>query len=128
MRLKISSTSRARSNSWTASVWQGACPHPGDRSPDALCSWPDGRPVRLFELQRGGDWTLYRFGAGPLPDIAGVNAYAIGSDLLDPHTTARSAYQAHDDEYILIRPDGHIGLRTQDAARTQPPSPRTCRR
>ncbi|MFE4873700.1 FAD-dependent monooxygenase [Streptomyces sp. NPDC056682] len=96
--------------------WDGAGPHPGDRSPDALCSWPDGRPVRLFELQRGGDWTLYRFGVSPLPDVAGVNAYSIGSDLLDPHATARSAYQAHDAELILVRPDGHIGLRTQDAA------------
>ncbi|MFI8535032.1 FAD-dependent monooxygenase [Streptomyces aquilus] len=101
--------------------WDGAGPHSGDRSPDALCSWPDGRPVRLFELQRGGDWTLYRFGAGPLPDVAGVNAYSIGSDLLDPHGTAGSAYQAHDDELILLpRTD------TSDCAPgMQPPSPRT---
>lgn len=27
--------------------------------------------------------------------------------------TARSTYQAHDAELLLIRPDGHIGLRTQ---------------
>ncbi|POM24941.1 Pentachlorophenol 4-monooxygenase [Actinomadura rubteroloni] len=96
-------------------AWDGAGPHPGDRSPDATCSRPDGRPVRLFELQRGGDWTLYRFGAGPLPEVAGVNAYSIGTDLLDPHAAARSAYQALDDEFVLVRPDGHIGLRTTDA-------------
>ncbi|MFD8804611.1 hypothetical protein [Streptomyces sp. NPDC059597] len=45
-----------------------------------------------------------------------VNAYAIGSDLLDSHATARSEYQAHDAELILVRQDGHVGLRTQDAA------------
>ncbi|RZU36686.1 hypothetical protein EV284_4186 [Streptomyces sp. BK022] len=96
--------------------WDGAGPHSGDRSPHALCSRPDGHPVRLFELQRGGDWTLYRCGVGPLPEAAAVTAYAIGSGLLDPHATARSAYQAHDDELILVRPDGHVGLRTRDAA------------
>ncbi|EWC60263.1 Salicylate hydroxylase [Actinokineospora spheciospongiae] len=97
-------------------AWNGAGPHPGDRSPDATCARPDGRPVRLFELQRGGDWTLYRFGGGPLPDIAGVNAHSIGTDLLDPHAAARSAYQARDGEFVLVRPDGHIGHRTEDAA------------
>jgi hypothetical protein len=47
---------------------------------------------------------------------AGVNTYAIGKDLLDPHQAAQAAYEARADELILIRLDGHVGHRTDDMA------------
>jgi hypothetical protein len=72
-------------------------------------------------LQRGGDWLLYQFGVGSLPDVAGVNAYSIGSDLLLPHAMARSAYQAHDDELISGPPGRTCTQDTATVPRTWPP-------
>jgi 2-polyprenyl-6-methoxyphenol hydroxylase-like FAD-dependent oxidoreductase len=91
-------------------------PQAGDRAPDAPGHRPDGRPVRLFDLQRGGHWTLYGFGARPEKPHPDVQTVAIGTDFADTDGHARDAYQATPGELVLVRPDGHIALRTHDAA------------
>ncbi|GAB2984106.1 FAD-dependent oxidoreductase [Amycolatopsis acidiphila] len=96
-----------------------AGPQPGDRAPDAPCQLPGGRPVRLFDLQRGGRWTLYRFprSASPiLTDPSTMVIYDIGRDIVDQDGHIHDAYQPGDNELILVRPDGHIGLRSTDPA------------
>jgi hypothetical protein len=65
------------------------------------------RDLHSCELDRG----YRRRRCGPCR-LASAEAFrGIGDGVLD-----RPAYQDHDDELTLIRPDGHIGLRTQDAA------------
>ncbi|MFE2374131.1 hypothetical protein [Streptomyces sp. NPDC059398] len=90
-------------------------PKPGDRAPDAPCHLPDGRPVRLFDLQRGGHWTLYGFGSGALPRThAGVRTVEFGTDVTDTHGHAGRAYAAESGELVLVRPDGHVAARGCD--------------
>ncbi|MFI0779579.1 hypothetical protein [Streptomyces sp. NPDC021212] len=91
-------------------------PRPGDRAPDAPCRGADGRCVRLFDIQRGGHWTLFGFGVCPRPPHPAVRAVEIGDDITDAGGHARRAYAATDGELVLVRPDGHIGVRTHDPA------------
>lgn len=84
---------------------------PGDRAPDAPCRLPDGSPVRLFELQRGPEWTILAFGTRPETPEAPVRVVTIGTDVLDEEGHARQAFGASDGELVLIRPDGYIGTR-----------------
>ncbi|WP_233362293.1 FAD-dependent oxidoreductase [Streptomyces sp. GMR22] len=91
-------------------------PSAGDRAPDAPCHGADGRRVRLFDLQRGGHWTLYGFGVRPRPPHPSVRAVAIGGEITDTGGHAWRAYAATDGECVLVRPDGHIAIRTHDQA------------
>ncbi|GJF01749.1 FAD-dependent monooxygenase [Pseudonocardia sp. D17] len=99
-----------------------AGPRPGDRAPDAtelLCGEPGARPVRLFDLLRGSTWTLLGFGAMP-PEV-GIGVRRVGiagpggaAGVVDTQGHAHDAYRPVDGELVLVRPDGHIGLRTTD--------------
>lgn len=93
----------------------GEGPRPGDRAPDAPCRRPDGRRVRLFDLQRGGHWTLYGFGVRPPEPAGDVHAVEIGADVIDDDGHACNAYAATGGDLVLVRPDGYVGLRTADA-------------
>ncbi|MCS7475986.1 FAD-dependent monooxygenase [Umezawaea endophytica] len=75
----------------------------GDRAPDAPCQ-EDGEPVRLFDLFRGPGWTVLELRDGEV--IAGDRT------LLDVDGHARAAYGA--EGFVLVRPDGYIGLTTDD--------------
>ncbi|WP_214416069.1 FAD-dependent monooxygenase [Sphaerisporangium fuscum] len=101
----------------------------GDRAPDAPATTADGRAVRLFDLFRGPHWTLLAFGAahggavaalgdrfGPAlrahtvvrpGDPAGERAVVDG----DGHV--RAGYDVADGTFVLIRPDGYVGLVTE---------------
>jgi hypothetical protein len=118
-------------------------PVAGDRAPDAPCLDRRGRPVRLFDLQRGPHWTLLGFGPRPVwpgePDSVPVrplwparptgpqlHVFGIGPagssesdrfDVVDSAGHAAAGYAAEPGELVLIRPDGHIGLRTRDVQR-----------
>ncbi|MBP8531996.1 hypothetical protein [Streptomyces sp. MK37H] len=95
-------------------------PSAGDRAPDAPCHRADGRRVRLFDLQRGGHWTLHGFVVRPRPPHPAVRAVSIGGEIggeiADTDGHARRAYAAADGECVLVRPDGHIGIRSHDPA------------
>ena len=124
---------------------QSAPPAAGDRAPDCGGLRGDiaTYPVRLFDLLRGGDHTLLLYaapGADPLGTFPGFAGLAVrlthgrltpytvlapgllpdGRPELPPtlHDTAgefRAAYGPHTAEAILVRPDGHVGLRCDPA-------------
>lgn len=109
--LQLGVTYRGRS---LAPAWAGAGPQPGDRAPDAGCHRASGQSTTLFSLQQGGQWTLYSFGHRPTlllpPELRVV---VVGHEAVDEQGQVQQAYQAEDGEWLLIRPDGHIGLRTR---------------
>ncbi|MGH4033410.1 FAD-dependent monooxygenase [Actinomycetota bacterium Odt1-20B] len=99
---------------------------PGDRAPDARGTTADGAPARLFDFTRGPHWTVLGFGAeaarglavlerGEGPGIGVRTCLAVRSgrgDLVGPE--AADLYGARDGTLVLIRPDGHLALRTED--------------
>ena len=85
----------------------------GDRAPDAPITI-EGRPSRLFDLFRGPHWTLLSFGQTsdvlPGPD---VRVYPVG----EGDGQVRETYDMADGTLVLVRPDGYVGLVTDDAER-----------
>jgi 2-polyprenyl-6-methoxyphenol hydroxylase-like FAD-dependent oxidoreductase len=73
----------------------------GDRAPDGLVG--DGR--RLFEVFRGPHATLLVFGGGHEGAVA----------VTDPETLR--VYDVQPGTFVLVRPDGYIGMVTRDPAR-----------
>ena len=87
--------------------------NPGERAPDALCRDREGSAVRLFDLFAGPHWTLLGYGAAPPEGLpAEVVSYAIGvgGDLAETDDTVRRAYDLQPGTWVLVRPDGYIGL------------------
>jgi hypothetical protein len=73
----------------------------GDRAPDGLL--PGG--ARIFDALRGPQWTLLAAGVPvSLPEVRTV--------AIDP-----SAYGAEQPTLYLVRPDGYVGLVTEDPSR-----------
>ncbi|MFI1796698.1 FAD-dependent monooxygenase [Streptomyces sp. NPDC020379] len=88
----------------------------GDRAPDAPCHDMAGAPVRLFDAFRGPHFTLLDLtGQGAeLPAAEWLRTCRVGgprADLLDTDGHAKSAYGTG---LFLIRPDGYVGLATDD--------------
>jgi 2-polyprenyl-6-methoxyphenol hydroxylase-like FAD-dependent oxidoreductase len=77
----------------------------GDRAPDGETT-VDGRPARLFDVFRGPHWTLLAFGTPPEPVLPGVVVHV---------AAAPAGYD--DGTLVLVRPDGYVGLVTDDADR-----------
>jgi 2-polyprenyl-6-methoxyphenol hydroxylase-like FAD-dependent oxidoreductase len=73
----------------------------GDRAPDA--------PL----LGAAGHWTLVGLVAAPraVPPRAGLRIHIVGAqgDLLDDGGHLRSAYGTAPGDWVLVRPDGHVG-------------------
>lgn len=90
----------------------------GDRSPDATRLMTVDGERRLFDLTRGGRFTLLRFGDAPA--VKGVSdalasfhvtEQACGpGDIVDTEGHLARAYDAIERTLVLIRPDGHIGV------------------
>ncbi|MEV6672208.1 FAD-dependent monooxygenase [Streptomyces sp. NPDC051162] len=92
--------------------------HAGDRAPDAPCHDVAGAPVRLFDAFRGPHFTLLDLtGQAPgLPSAARMRTCRVGgpeADLVDTDGHAKSAYGTG---LFVIRPDGYVGLATDDPA------------
>jgi 2-polyprenyl-6-methoxyphenol hydroxylase-like FAD-dependent oxidoreductase len=101
----------------------------GDRAPDAPCHDATGKPIRLFDILRGPHFTLLAFGTSDAATIATlherygtlVRAYTVrhphtladDATLIDTHGHAHRAYGITTDTLVLVRPDGYIGLITQ---------------
>jgi 2-polyprenyl-6-methoxyphenol hydroxylase-like FAD-dependent oxidoreductase len=86
----------------------------GDRAPDATKLVTVDGERRLFDLTRGGRFTLLSF--GPTVEVAGVRTLRVVAQPVGPHDIADTeghladAYGATDKTVVLIRPDGYIGL------------------
>ncbi|GAA4534247.1 FAD-dependent oxidoreductase [Amycolatopsis samaneae] len=90
----------------------------GDRAPDATGLTTVDGEHRLFDLTRGGRFTLLDFGATTTieaaPSVLGtlrVTGRPTGpGELADTEGLLARAYGATGRTLVLIRPDGHIGL------------------
>jgi hypothetical protein len=90
----------------------------GDRAPDATKLTTADGEHRLFDLTRGGRFTLLSFGATPAREALPpglrtlhVTGQPAGTgDIADNDGNLASAYSANDRTLVLIRPDGYIGL------------------
>ena len=90
----------------------------GDRAPDATGLATAEGKRRLFDLTRGGCFTLLNFGttsaAGAAPSglrTLHVTGRPAGpDDIADTEGHLASAYGAADRTLVLIRPDGYVGL------------------
>src|ERR1700761_6023421 len=91
----------------------------GDRAPDATGLATVDGDHRLFDLTRGGHFTLLSFGATPgtinaspfgLRTLHVVQAPAAPGDIADRDGYLARAYGATERTLVLIRPDGYIGL------------------
>jgi 2-polyprenyl-6-methoxyphenol hydroxylase-like FAD-dependent oxidoreductase len=86
----------------------------GDRAPDAPGLRGTDGTHRLFELTRGGHWTLLSFGAQAA--IPGVSSYRVVTepadqgDIRDTEGHLANAYSAGPGTLVLIRPDGFVGM------------------
>ncbi|MEU3274825.1 FAD-dependent monooxygenase [Saccharomonospora sp. NPDC006951] len=98
----------------------------GDRAPDAPVSTAEGHSLRLFDLICGPHWTLLAFGRKhaitSLTERFGLPAYTLVQPgepvdertLVDSEGHARTGYDATDGTMVLIRPDGYLGLVTDN--------------
>lgn len=90
----------------------------GDRAPDATKLTTVNGERRLFDLTRGGRFTLLGFGATPaafaspfdLRTLHVVRRPTGPDDIADTEGHLASAYGAADRTLVLIRPDGHVAL------------------
>jgi hypothetical protein len=90
----------------------------GDRAPDATKLMTTEGEHRLFELTRGGRFTLLSFGAMPAVDglptdlrtLRVVGPPVGTNDIADTEGHLASAYGAGDRTLVLIRPDGYVAL------------------
>lgn len=92
----------------------------GDRAPDINRLVTVGGERRLFELMRGGRFTLLNFGPRPIAAIK-TGAFELRSfnvvehprqsdEVADREGRLRALYGAGDQTLVLIRPDGYVAL------------------
>ena len=90
----------------------------GDRAPDATTLTTVEGERRLFDLTRGGRFTLLNFGAttavgAVAPDLRTLHVVGRPTgpdDIADADGHLAGAYGATDHTLVLIRPDGHVAL------------------
>ncbi|MEA5360477.1 FAD-dependent oxidoreductase [Amycolatopsis sp., V23-08] len=86
----------------------------GDRAPDATGLTTVDGERRLFDLTRGGRFTLLSFGTAALPSgirtLQVVERPAGPGDVADTGGHLAAAYGATEGTLVLIRPDGYVGL------------------
>ena len=116
----------ARSNCDTKSVAasrpdardEAALLRAGDRAPDATKLTTAEGERRLFDLTRGGHFTLLDFGATTAVESSPSNLrtlHVVGQpvgpdDIADTEGHLADAYGAADRTLVLIRPDGYVAL------------------
>jgi len=86
----------------------------GDRAPDATKLATVEGERRLFDLTRGGRFTLLSFGTAALPSgirtLHVVGRPAGPGDVADTGGHLADAYGAAEGALVLIRPDGYVAL------------------
>ena len=72
-----------------------------------------GQSRRLFEWFKGPHWTLlgYHVGRDAAPPRPGLHIHTLGSrgDIVDESSYLRDASALTSGDWVLVRPDGHIG-------------------
>jgi hypothetical protein len=85
----------------------------GDRAPDAPMRSAAGQATRLFLVFQGPHWTLLGCEAdrAAITPRSGLRVRTVGShgDLLDDCGHFQDSYGLASGEWVLIRPDGHVG-------------------
>ena len=89
----------------------------GDRAPDATKLMTMEGERRLFDLTRGGRFTLLNFGPAIAVDVSPFDLrplHVVGKptgldELADGEGHLSRSYYATDRTFVLIRPDGYIG-------------------
>ena len=97
----------------------------GDRAPDAQLRGAAGQSLRLFDLFKGAHWTLLGYGVSPgaVSPRPGLHIHYIGpqSEIVDDAGQLQRSYELAIGEWVLIRPDGYIGvIVTSDAVELLP--------
>lgn len=90
----------------------------GDRSPDATMLTTVEGDRRLFDLTRGGHFTLLTFGPAVAPEVFPFEVrtlHVVGKptgpeEIADSEGHLTRAYGATDSTLVLIRPDGYVAL------------------
>lgn len=90
----------------------------GDRAPDATGLTTVEGSKRLFDLTRGGSFTLLNFaprntikpGSFAATTLNIVEKATASGDVADEEGHLRRSYEAGDRSLVLIRPDGYIGM------------------
>ncbi|MBN9741057.1 3-(3-hydroxyphenyl)propionate hydroxylase [Amycolatopsis sp. A1MSW2902] len=85
----------------------------GDRAPDAPGLTTTTGKCRLFDLIRGGQFTLLNFGPrfdSPVRTFHVVSEPAADDEIADSAGHLARAYFPADRTLVLLRPDGYIGL------------------
>ena len=86
----------------------------GDRAPDAQLRGAAGQSLRLFDLFKGAHWTLLGYGVSPgaVSPRPGLHIHYIGpqSEIVDDAGQLQRAYELALGDWVLIRPDGYIGV------------------
>jgi hypothetical protein len=80
----------------------------GDRAPDGILH----DRTRVFEALRGTHYTLLAFG-----DVADRDLRDLGDEVRVRRAVESDAYDIEDGNYVLVRPDGYIGVITHSVAR-----------
>jgi len=92
----------------------------GDRTPDAAGVDAHGKPMRLFDVFRGPQFTLLRLfgGKDAAPSMSSVRRVDVinspsqvnGAEaFVDAFGHVAAAYGGGQGEYVLVRPDGYVG-------------------
>jgi len=92
----------------------------GDRTPDAAGLDAHGKPMRLFDVFRGPQFTLLRLfgGKDAAPSMSSVRRVDVitspsqvnGAEaFVDAFGHVAAAYGGGQGEYVLVRPDGYVG-------------------
>lgn len=85
----------------------------GDRAPDAPIMGAAGQHKRLFELFKGGHWTLLGLDVKreAIPPRGGMHIHTFGSngDLADHAGHFRKSYALPSGGWVMVRPDGYVG-------------------
>jgi 2-polyprenyl-6-methoxyphenol hydroxylase-like FAD-dependent oxidoreductase len=85
----------------------------GDRAPDAPIRGAAGQSTRLFELFKGGHWTLLGYeverDAVPLRPRLHIHRLGPRGALFDESGYLRDAYAVASGDWVLVRPDGYVG-------------------
>ena len=108
-----------RASSLSSGESAGGIVQAGDRAPDAPLKDAAGKPLRMFDVLRGPQFTVLAFGDGQPPDLPSTMKERVHFHrVIRPEEPASSgalvdvdghAHQHYGNGVVVVRPDGYIG-------------------